>query len=831
MSSRDQLTDPERIGPYRILRRIGEGGMGIVYEAEQIEPVRRRVALKVIRAGMDTASVVTRFEAERQALAVMDHPNIARMLDAGATEDRRPYFVMEMVQGESITQYCDRHKLRTEDRVRLFTHVCNAVQHAHAKGVIHRDIKPSNILVEISEGRAIPKIIDFGIAKAIGMGLTDNTLVTRLGQVLGTPAYMSPEQAEKSELDIDTRTDVYSLGVVLYELLVGSLPFDRGLFAQPDFVFQYLLRDREAPTPSARLGALLDTQHTVARNRATEVRSLRRQLRGDLDWIVMQAMQKDRTQRYETPAAFAHDLDRFLERAPVEARPPSFGYRSSRFVRRHRVGVSMAAGISALLLGSSAMMSLQSARLAEERDTAEAVSGFLEELFEATDPFQQNGEDRDTLSISDFVRIGAEKVQSDLADQPSVKARLALVLGKTFRNLGNYDDAERLAAVAVDTYTDLLGDEAGETLASRQQLAFILEERGEPDRAVEIFEDVRRIRTETEMPHDEAYGDALSGLGNAYQGAGDFPAAEQAYRDAIIAYDGAADAGTTKRAQGRANLATALIRMARPEEAEPLLRDAITSASTELSEDHPTLITFQNNLAYVLEDVKRFDEAQTIRERTLELSRQRFPSPHPQIARQLNNLGSLYLIRGEPAKAEPWLVQATDMRRDIYGSRNPNVAVSLHNLAGVYRRLGRLSEAWAGFAEATEILEMTLGPEHPRVATSVAALGRVRVEQERLDEAVAHYRRAEAIRETALGEDHPLLASLRVDLGTALVELGRYPEAEAVLVKAHRGLQPVRDTRSANWKAALAQLVTLNSLLGKADEAALYQAQLDIAER
>jgi serine/threonine-protein kinase len=354
--------------------------MGEVWLAEQLEPVRRRVALKLIKLGMDTRQVVARFEAERQALAVMDHPGIAQVFDGGATEDGRPYFVMELVHGIPIDDYCDRNRLTTDERTRLFVDVCNAVQHAHHKGVIHRDLKPSNVLVTVKDNKPVVKIIDFGIAKALGQDLTDRTLVTRLDQIIGTPSYMSPEQAEMPGLDVDTRTDVYSLGVLLYELLVGALPID--LRAVADQAIWYAIRETQIPRPSTRLAALNDTQDTVAEQRQTTVDALRKELESDLDWIILKAMEKDRTRRYETANAFAQDLERHLRHEPVEARAPSATYRMGRFIRRHRVGVGFAAVIVSLLTLSTAGMTLQADRIAHARDEAEARRGQAEGLID-----------------------------------------------------------------------------------------------------------------------------------------------------------------------------------------------------------------------------------------------------------------------------------------------------------------------------------------------------------------------------------------------------------------------------------------------------------------
>ncbi len=361
------------VGPYKLLQQIGEGGMGVVYMAEQSAPVRRRVALKIIKPGMDTREVIARFEAERQALALMDHSNIARVFDAGATAAGRPYFVMELVRGVPITDFCDQNNLPVHERLELFVTVCHAVQHAHQKGIIHRDIKPSNVLVTLHDGQPVPKVIDFGVAKAIGQQLTDKTLYTQLAQMVGTPLYMSPEQAQLTGQDVDTRGDIYSLGVLLYELLTGSTPLARGSMKKAALEeVRRMIREEAPPSPSMRLSSTAgEAQTAVAAHRRLDPRGLSRLVRGDLDWIVMKALEKDRTRRYETANGFAADIARYLCDEPVEACPPSSGYRFRKFARRNRVTFAIGTTVTAALLVAVVALAVSNALVRRESDAKE----------------------------------------------------------------------------------------------------------------------------------------------------------------------------------------------------------------------------------------------------------------------------------------------------------------------------------------------------------------------------------------------------------------------------------------------------------------------------
>ena len=525
-------------GRYKLLEEIGSGGMGVVYLAEQTEPLRRRVALKVIKLGMDTKGVIARFEAERQALAVMSHPNIARVFDAGATETGRPYFVMELVQGIPITDYCDTNKLATEERLALFVPVCEAVQHAHQKGVIHRDLKPSNILVSVLDGEPVPKIIDFGIARATSQRLSSSTFVTEQGQMIGTPDYMSPEQAEMSGLDVDTRTDIYSLGVILYQLLTGELPFDPVRLRSGGLSeIQKMIREVEPPKASTRVGTRKGTRTDAADKRRTDPGSLRRLLRGDLDWITMRAMAKDRTRRYASASELAADVGRHLHSEPVLAGPPRASYRIGKYVRRHRVGVTAAAvALAAVLVGiAGTSIGFVRARRAErkavtEAQTAKQVSDFLVSLFAVSDPSESKG---NSVTAREILDQGAARIEKDLAGQPVQQARLMTTIGDVYKSLGLYAKAGMMLDKGLALRREALGEKSPEVVDSLLSVGDLYRDEGKYNEAEKALE--RALAISEGLPGRDESQDAqiLHSLGILYDTQGQYVPAEADLRRAV----------------------------------------------------------------------------------------------------------------------------------------------------------------------------------------------------------------------------------------------------------------------------------------------------------
>jgi len=717
---------PLHVGPYKLLDLLGEGGMGEVWLAEQSEPVHRRVALKIIKLGMDTKQVLARLEAERQALAVMDHPNIASFHDGGATEGGRPYFVMELVQGVSITEYCDTHRLSTHERIRLFTDVCRAVQHAHQKGVIHRDLKPSNVLVAVKEAKPVVKIIDFGIAKALGHELTDRTLVTRVGQMIGTPEYMSPEQAEMTGLDVDTRTDIYALGVMLYELLVGALPFD--LRARADQAIRYAIRETEVPKPSTRLTSLGETLDTVVEHRRTTVDALRRELKSDLDWIILKAMEKDRIRRYETANGLALELERHLRHEPVSARPPSARYRLGRFIGRNKVAVTLASALTVVVLlglvGTTAgFVRARSAerRAIQEAATAEGALDFMVALFHASDPNEARS---GSLTARDILDRGIATIDS-LEGQPLVQGRLLQALGGVYTSIGLYDEADTLLRRALAVRQAAMGEGTEELERSIRQLAWLYMNEERFARALPLAQEAVAIAEHVYEPESPLMADALQALGMIERGLAMFDEARLhldrslAIREAYFGPDHPTTSFSISQLAWLDQLTGDF------ESAKAAYERLLPIRAAEYGTDHPVYASTLNDYAVLLKNSADADSAMRLYERVLAIREGALGPDHPDVAAVLENIGITYLEIGSPDKARAPMERALAIQEANLGADHARVAGNLQNVGELYLRLSHYADALAVLDRALAIYERELGPEHPNVGNVLFSQGLV----------------------------------------------------------------------------------------------------------
>jgi serine/threonine protein kinase/tetratricopeptide (TPR) repeat protein len=709
----------DRIGRYKLLQQIGEGGCGVVYMAEQEEPVRRRVALKIIKPGMDTKSVIARFESERQALALMDHPNIAKVFDAGATASGRPYFVMELVRGVSITEYCDQQSLTTAERLSLFVQVCKAVQHAHQKGIIHRDIKPSNILVTTTlEGAALPVVIDFGIAKATtNQRLTDKTLFTAFEMLIGTPAYMSPEQAALTSVDVDTRTDIYSLGVLLYELLTGLTPFDTGELLKSGLdEIRRVIREKEPVRPSTRLSKMTRADlTTAARYRNSEPPRLIRTIRGDLDWIVMKALEKDRTRRYESAYGMAQDVQRFLANETVSARPPGRIYKLQKTVLRNKllfvgIGVITVFLLVSLIVVSKSLAQEKQARSEAdvalrqaETDKAQAqaeaaksrqVTLFLEDMLQGVGPSVARG--RDTTMLQEILDRTAERVGDELTNQPAVESELRNLIGGLYLEIGYYSQAEQMDRTALEICRKLYGSESAQAAT------------------------------------------ALDGLGTVFWKEGKLTDAEQAHAEALA-----------------------------------IRRQLFGDNNADVAES-------MNALARIYNDQRRFTQAEPMIRQALEIRRRLYPGENLAVADSLHSLCLVLEAEGNWTEAETTAQELLAMRRRLLGNENVAVAEALEDLGLAAGFNGNLDVQEASYQEAFAIKHKVLGEEHPYVIKSIANLGEVMRLRGKLPEAHAVLKAVISVQSKVLGEDYPDTLSSLGSFAQVLEGEGNWVEAEAV---------------------------------------------------
>ena len=739
------------IGPYRLLEKIGEGGMGEVWIAEQHKPIRRTVAVKVIKSGMDTRQVIARFESERQALAMMDHPAIAKVFEAGETEQGRLYFVMEYVKGIPITDYCDQNRLSTSERLALFMQVCDGVQHAHQKAIIHRDLKPSNILVAIQDSKAVPKIIDFGVAKATAQSLTERTMYTELGVLIGTPEYMSPEQAEMSGQNIDTRTDVYSLGSILYELLVGALPFDPRELRRAGFdEIRRKIREEDPPKPSTKLSTMGEASTAEAQKRRTEPTALIRQVRGDLDWITMKALEKDRIRRYGSPSELAADIDRFLHHQPIIARPPSTVYKAKKFIRRHRIGVGVASTIALLLVAFSMTTAIQARRIARERDRANQeaeasrqVSEFLTGLFKVSDPSEARG---NSITAREILDKGADSITRELKEQPLVQGKLMNTMGFVYESLGLYDPAQKLLETALDIRTKALGSDHPDVATTLSDLAGVVWRKGDFTRAKALHEQALAIREKRFGPDSAEAASSLHNLGTLYWNQGNY------------------------------------------EESRRLCERALAIREKVLGPEHADVASTLNSLGAIAYKEGNLKKAGEFWERTLAIREKALGPDHPMVAHSLNNLAIVYSYTGESKRAVPLLERVVQIQEKVLGANHPDLASGLMNLGDAIAFGGDPAGAKACYARAVAIMEAA-SPGNPELGRFLDRLAGVLLKENDLKRAQGLYERSLELRQKAFGPKHPDIAESLGGLADCASQDGRLQEAEVLY---ERGLAIAR---------------------------------------
>jgi serine/threonine protein kinase len=842
------------IGPYKLLQQIGEGGMGVVFMAEQTEPIQRTVALKIIKPGMDTRQVVARFEAERQALAMMDHPNIAKVLDAGTTESGRPYFVMELVKGVPITKYCDDKQLPLRARLELMLPVCQAVQHAHQKGLIHRDIKPSNVLVAEYDDRAVPKVIDFGVAKATAQKLTDRTMFTEFGQVIGTFEYMSPEQAKLNQLDIDTRSDIYSLGVLLYELLTGSTPFERKRLQEAAFdEMLRIIREEEPPKPSTRLSTAAGLPN-IAASRASEPKKLSGLLKGELDWVVMKALEKDRNRRYETANDLAADVHRYLKNEAVQACPVSAMYRFRKFARRHKLGVAASVAIAVAVLvgviGTSygLIWALRERKAAQasaahaetEAVRSEQVAQFLKDMLKGVAPSKALG--RDTAMLREIVDETANRVDKDLKDQPEVQIELLQTLSRVYLDLSLFKKAEETARETLRLAHLHLGEENLAVADSMNQLGralFFLRQLGESETVAR-----QAISMERKLRGNDSLEEA---------------AAELNLCDVLRRQCMDTDVSKTDR-------------ITKLQEAEASLRTCLAIRRKRLGEVHNDVAWGLDALSILIHDTSpdRLDEAEAASRESVAIRQKLYGDDHPDLASSYSYLANALAAKNNLAEAEACYRKALSIERKSKGQDTWWRAMYLYQFASLLQKEGKLDEAESYSREAVAIARKQMGKDNPilgdftlelagllmkkgervearelaeetvniyrrfpdstvQLSSGLASLADILVRSEDYAAAEPAARECLEIREKNIPDDWRTF-NVRNLLGAALLGQQKYADAEPLLLSGYEGLKQREAKISAAGKVHLKEtvqrLVKLYEATDQADKAAQWKEKL-----
>jgi eukaryotic-like serine/threonine-protein kinase len=692
---------------FQLIRMLGEGGMGEVWLCEQTAPVKRHVALKIVRFGNYSNISLQRFMLERQALASMEHPLIAKVFEAGTTAEGQPYLAMEYVPGIPVTAYCDEKKLATESRLKLLADVCEAVQHAHQKAIIHRDLKPSNILVVEIDGKAVPRVIDFGIAKFTadrsGDGSGPGNSLSVFGGVMGTPGYISPEQADPNNRDIDTRTDVYSLGVVLYELLTGTLPIDpTGWRDKPFDEVLRGLREDDPQRPSARVSTQRDALGAIAQKRDTESKRLLSLLRGDLDSITMKALEKDRNRRYATPLDLHADIQRYLEHRPVKARPVSAGYRLRKFVRRNRVVIAVAAAIVVVLAVAATISIREGIRANREAAVAGAVNDFLQnDLLAQASASSQSGASPDPdLKVRTALDRAAERIEGKFANQPEVEASVRDTMGSTYEDLGLYAEARQQLERALELQRSILGPEDPRTLKTMARLGRIAFYQGKYTESEALESQALEAQRRVLGPEHPETLASMSNLGRDYDDEGKYA------------------------------------------QAETLETQTLEIRKRVLGPEHPDTLRSMSNLALVYEDEHKYAQAEALDVQTLETRKRILGPQHPDTLTSMSNLALLYDEEGKDAQAELLNSQTLEILKRVLGPEHHNTLKSMNNLATIYFHEGRWAQAEILFTQTLEIEKRVLGPESPDTAVSVYNLSCAAARRGDKERAIALLRQA-----------------------------------------------------------------------------------------
>jgi len=812
------------IGRYKLIRMLGEGGMGEVYLAEQEHPIKRQVALKIIKPGMDSKRVITRFEAERQALALLDHPNIAHVYDAGTTEAGRPYFVMEYVKGLSITENCDHHKLTIKERLRLFQQVCQAVQHAHQKGIIHRDIKPSNILVSTQDDKAVPKIIDFGVAKALSKSLTERTLATEDSQLLGTPEYMSPEQADMASEDIDTRSDIYSLGVLLYVLLTGVLPFDSDTFRTGGLEnIRQIIRETDPKTPSTRLNKMGEEAKKVAENRQTEIHTLAKHLKKELEWIPLKAMRKERSERYHSASELAYDIENYLKGAPLIAGPPGTGYRLKKFVRRNKVLVGGIATVIVVLSTGALVSTILAIGQSRALSENQLIVDFLENDLMAAD--QVNLDETKFIYAPD--NASRSLAAGKFKDKPLIEARMNLILGKTYMRLGEYEKAEKQTRNACEIYRQHLGQKHPDTLGAMRQIAWICHKQGRPREMEQIY--TRILQLGQNKLSMKAQVNIKNMLGAAYLGLGEYKKAELLYDEILHIAQSDLTIEPLILNWIKHNYAVSYLNQGRYKEAEQDFKELISTNddSEDLRGSYPA---FKTSLGLTYRKQGRYEEAELLFEEALKATRLQRGNEHPLTLIFILPLAELHIEQEHYLEADDLLQKALPIAREKLGPEKQTTLNLMNAYAMLYTKKGKYDQAEKFFDEVLKGRQRELGDDHPNTLQTINDFGVLRREQKNYPEAEKLLLQALDGRRSKLDPDHPACFESMHELAVLYKQQERYEEAEELFLKTVEGRRDKLGDTHPHTLESIKSLIALYEAWNKPEQANQWRAKLPQTE-
>lgn len=828
----------DAIGRYRLVEPLGEGGFGTVWLADQVEPVTRSVALKIIKLGMDTQEVIARFEQERQALAMMDHPNIAKVLDAGATDSGRPFFVMELVKGVPITRFCDEQRLGLRRRLELFSDVCAAINHAHQKGIIHRDIKPSNVMVTLESGQPLVKVIDFGIAKATQGKLTDRTLLTSQEQIIGTPAYMSPEQAALTGMDVDTRSDIYSLGVLLYELLAGGPPFDpRTLVSAGYHEMCRIIVEQEPQKPSTRLSTLGRDDATALRStRQEEPVRLAREVRGDLDWIVMKALEKDRARRYETANDFAMDLRRFLASEPVLASPPGASYRFRKFARRNKAALLVAA-MFVIVLVTATVVSVWQAKVAiaakqealvretkerEAREEAQAVTEFVTGVFKSTDP-ARNGR---TITVAETLDRAVKQLDAATTLDPVRRISLTYTVGSAYKDLGLNREAIPLLEKVRDHYLRTSGLESLKTNQAMFALAQAYDDAGRAAEALRLREEILAQRRKIfGSDHNLDTLSAMGALAGSYFEANRMSEAIKLNTEALAVARICLGPKHPQTLSIMRNLGAGYALAERWDEAVKLLEPALESIRKLRGAKHPDAIAALHNLAACYGQMGRAEKAVALHEELVALDREVHGPEHLRTMNSIGNLALSYANAGRLDEAEKTLKELLPLLRKVHGTGHPQATLYGIQLARIYSESGRHLDARKLMEEMLPAARKNPGPAHPVTLDGMRILGSALARTGSLEDAAKLLEELLVLRQKVDGPEHKYTLSAMSNLAMVLSVAGRLPEAIILLEKALVSVRRVIPVSDPERPAYFLNLAQLYDKAGRTAEAAQLRAE------